>query len=229
MPSISFAITACNEHKELERLLRQIWPIVRDHQDQIVIQLDSNATQEVRDIAKGFSILPIDFDVQIVEYPLNDDFASFKNNLKSRCSCDYIFQIDADEYLGDYYLNNIHQFLEGNPEPDVFELPRINIVVDITPEYINQQKWWHKYYRFPIEDDYREKSINFPDYQQRLFKNIPEIKWVNKVHERLVGYNDCRTIMFGWLSSDQIQSLSLIHVKTFDRQKKQNEFYANVR
>ena len=43
MPSISYAITACNEHVELERLLEQLDNNIRDT-DEVVIQLDTTAT-----------------------------------------------------------------------------------------------------------------------------------------------------------------------------------------
>lgn len=29
--------------------------------------------------------------------------------------------------------------------------------------------------------------VNFPDYQARIYRNDPEIKWVNKVHEVITG------------------------------------------
>ena len=45
--------------------------------------------------------------IQVIEFPLNKDFASFKNNLKDHCSGDYIFQIDADEYPDEYLMDTI--------------------------------------------------------------------------------------------------------------------------
>ena len=45
MVSISFAITACNEHVELERLLDQLNSSIRP-EDEIVVQLDTTATEE---------------------------------------------------------------------------------------------------------------------------------------------------------------------------------------
>ena len=74
MPSISYAITACNEHRELSFLLEILRNNIRQ-EDEIVIQLDSNATQEVRDVAKEY-----------IEFPLNKDFASFKQNLSKHCT-----------------------------------------------------------------------------------------------------------------------------------------------
>ena len=50
MPSISYAITACNEHVELERLLDLLNEYIRP-EDEIILQLDTTATNEVKKIA----------------------------------------------------------------------------------------------------------------------------------------------------------------------------------
>jgi hypothetical protein len=90
---------------------------------------------------------------------------------------------------------------------DVYLVPRINTVSGITEEHI--QKW-----RWSVEGD----RINFPDYQWRIYKNIPSIKWINKVHERLDGFKIYSTLP----AQDEF---CLLHPKTIDRQEKQNQFY----
>ncbi len=60
--------------------------------------------------------------------------------------------------------------------------------------------------------------INFPDYQWRIYKNIPTIKWINKVHERLNGFKIYSTL-------PPLDEFCLLHPKTIERQEKQNEFY----
>ena len=50
---ISFAITAYNEHEELDRLLNQIIKIVKP-EDEIVIQLDSKSAIEVISLVDEF-------------------------------------------------------------------------------------------------------------------------------------------------------------------------------
>ncbi len=97
MPSISYAITAHNEAKELKRLLSQLENITRPI-DEIVIQLDETATSEVKDIVK---------DYKTITFGLNGDFASFKNNLKDNCRCSWVFFIDADEYLSENLADNL--------------------------------------------------------------------------------------------------------------------------
>jgi hypothetical protein len=201
MPSISYAITACNEHAELERLLDHLEDWIRE-EDEVVIQLDTTATEEVK--ALCFDYMRINWNV--IEFGLNKDFASFKNNLKNYCTKDYIFQIDADENLSQDLILNLSEILELNPEIELFAVPRINTVKGLTSEHINKWGWY-----------INEKGwINYPDYQTRILKNIPEIKWINKVHERLVGAKIIVSLPEGY---------DLIHFKTIERQEKQNEYY----
>ena len=204
MPTISFAITACNEHVELERLLDQLNEHIRP-EDEILVQLDTTATAEVKAVAEKYNV-GTKYDYHRIFFGLNNDFASFKNNLKEHCIKDYIFQIDADEYLSDQLIENIHQILELNPDIELYAIPRINTVEGLTQEHI--QKWGWK-----VDID---GWVNYPDYQTRLLKNIPEIKWVQRVHERLVGAKMSITLPGGY---------DIIHPKTIERQEKQNNFY----
>ena len=204
MPTISFAITACNEHVELERLLDQLNEHIRP-EDEILVQLDTTATAEVKAVAEKYNV-GTKYDYHRIFFGLNNDFASFKNNLKEHCTKDYIFQIDADEYLSDQLIENIHQILELNPDIELYSIPRVNTVEGLTQEHI--QKW-----RWNVDSD---GWVNYPDYQTRLLKNIPEIKWVQRVHERLVGAKMSITLPGGY---------DIIHPKTIERQERQNNFY----
>jgi hypothetical protein len=199
MPTISYAITACNEHVELDRLLGQLTLSIRD-EDEIIVQMDFTATQEVKDVVEKYKLVKY-------FYPLDKDFATFKNNLIALCSKDYIFQIDADEYPSEWLLDYLPSVLEANPETEVFLVPRINTVEGITQEHIDKWRW-----------NVEEGRINFPDYQWRIWKNKPEIKWINKVHERLDGFGL-------YTSLPSLDSCCLYHPKTIERQEKQNQFY----
>jgi hypothetical protein len=200
MPSISYAITACNEHVELDRLLSQLSSI-RD-EDEIVVQVDTTSTEEVKNVIwkKGLTVY---------SYPLNKDFATFKNNLKGLCTKDYIFQIDADEYLSEELLTYLPAILEDNSNVEMFSIPRINTVEGLTEQHIKQWGW-------RVDD---RGWVNYPDYQNRILKNIPTIQWVNKVHERLVG---------AMATCPLPEGFDLYHFKTIDRQEKQNNYYNTI-
>jgi glycosyltransferase involved in cell wall biosynthesis len=199
MVSISYAITACNEHVELARLLELLKNNIRE-EDEIVIQLDiDNATKEVREVANKYTA-----------HPLNGDFATFKNHLTKFCIKDYIFQIDADEYPNPFLIQSLPQILEYNPI-DVILVPRINTVEGLTAQHIGQWRW-----------NVNENGwVNFPDYQWRIWKNNKKIKWINKVHERLDGFETYSAL-------PQMEEYCLYHPKDIKRQEKQNKFYEQL-
>jgi len=199
---ISWAITACNEHVELKRLLDQIESIKKDT-DEIVILLDTTFTPEVKEIA-------MDYNPWIT--PLKGDFASFKNTLKDHCTQPNIVFLDADELLSDTLALTIHFLLEFNPTVDCWGLPRINTVEGIKtrPDLIQQWGW-----------NVDEKGwINFPDTQLRICKNLPEIKWKGNVHERLDGYKNLALL--------EGEEWALLHPKSLEKQIKQNELYSTL-
>jgi glycosyltransferase involved in cell wall biosynthesis len=202
MPSISYAITSCNEHVELDRLLSQLSSSIRD-EDEIVIQMDITATDEVKDVVNKYKLINY-------FHPLNNDFATFKNNLSSLCTKDYIFQIDADEYPHPELIENLPAILEHNPEVDVYLVPRINTVEGLTEQHIKQWGW-------NVEQD----RVNFPDYQWRVWKHNSGIKWINKVHERLDGFKM-------YTNLPPIDECCLYHPKDIVRQEKQNAFYGQI-
>ena len=203
MPSISYAITACNEHVELERLLNQLSSSIRD-EDEIIVQMDTTATDEVAAVVNKYNLIKY-------YYSLNSDFATFKNNLSSLCTKDYIFQIDADEYPHPELIPLLPSILEANDDTDVFLVPRINTVEGLTEQHIKQWGW---------NVDHHNR-VNFPDYQWRVWRNVPTIKWINKVHERLDGFGL-------YTNFPPLEEMCLYHPKDIKRQEKQNAFYGQI-
>jgi glycosyltransferase involved in cell wall biosynthesis len=204
MPSISFAISAHNEHEELDRLLKVLIDYV-DQDDEIVVQLDTTATKQVKEVLENYKDK-----VKAIEFSLNGNFANFKNNLKNVCTKDYIFNIDADEVPSESLLSSLKEVLFSNFHIDVFLVPRINTVDGLTDEHIRRWGW-------KVEDN----RINFPDYQWRIWKNRSDIVWINEVHEVLSGYR-----IFSALPS--LDEFCLLHHKSIDRQEKQNELYDKI-
>lgn len=202
---ISYAITVCDELEEIKRLLDFLIQNKREKDEIVVLFDDSNSTKEMEALLhlyrkEKYITLYVDY--------FGGHFADWKNKLTQRCSGDYIFQIDADEIPHRFLLDNLPSVLENNNDLEVLLVPRVNTVDGITSEYI--QKWgWN------VDD---KERVNWPDYQWRIWRNKPEIKWINKVHERLDGFKD-----YSYLPDDE--SYALFHPKTIERQEKQNEFY----
>jgi glycosyltransferase involved in cell wall biosynthesis len=204
MATISFAITVHNEHEELDKLLQQLVKNIRE-EDEIVVQMDITATEEVKAVVNSYKLTNY-------FHPLNKDFATFKNNLKNLCTKDWIFFIDADETLNYYFSKNIHEFLELNKGiVDLIAVPRVNKVNGLTQSHIDKWRW------FVDENGW----INWPDYQTRICANKPEIQWINKVHERLTGFKTSAQL-------PALEEWSLTHIKDIDRQEKQNKFYETI-
>lgn len=206
---ISYTITACNEHEELDKLLNIIRINLKE-EDEVVVQLDSEkTTDEVRAVVKKYEyVLP---PLKVIEFSLNGDFASFKNNLKSHCTKEWIFNIDADEMPSAFLLENIQDILGHNQDIDLIIVPRWNTVNGITSRHINLWGWRN--------DDLGR--INWPDWQMRIYRNKESIRWKNKVHEQIEGYDK-----YAFLPEDK--DYCLFHNKTIQKQEQQNNFYSTI-
>jgi len=202
---ISYAITVCNEFIEIQRLVAFLLEYKED-QDEIIILYDSNNGDEK--IEEYLRAKSVNSTFSWHKGSFEGHFANWKNKLTSYCSGDYIFQIDADEIPNEVLLSNIKGIIESNPTNEVFLVPRINTVEGLTQEHVTKWRW-------NIDDEGR---VNWPDYQWRIWKNKPEIKWVNKVHERLEGFKT-------YAALPAYHDLALLHPKTIDRQEKQNSYY----
>lgn len=201
---VSYAITVYNEINEIRKLVSQLKEYISED-DEIVIQMDKKATKEVREFVTSLE------NIIYCECALNNNFAMFKNCLNEHCTKEWIFQIDADETVNPILIINLHQILEINKNIDVILVPRINTVEGMTQEDINRYRW----------NINEHNWVNFPDYQFRLFKNKPEIKWDKPVHEQLIGYQSISKL-------PPHEEYCLKHPKTIDRQRKQNEFYRKM-
>jgi len=202
---ISYAITVCNEEKEVAMLINFLLIHKRD-EDEIVVLADSpKMSQTLQELLRACASIN---QIRLIESEFEGHFADWKNKLSKVCSGDYIFQIDADEIPNEELINALPYILEINQEVDVFRVPRVNTVEGLTQEHISKWGW----------NVNHNGWINFPDYQWRIYKNSPEIKWNNKVHEVLVGFKTMSLL-------PQEEQYALYHPKTIDRQEKQNNYY----
>jgi len=207
MINITYAVTVCNELEEITKLINFLHPRLKK-EDEILIQYDeTSVTDAVKQYLQIISQLHPN-EIRVISYPLNNDFASFKNNLKNHANGIFIFQIDADEIPSEYLVENLSDFIEYNKDVDLFFVPRINTVEGLTPKHIKKWGW-----------DVNEKGwVNFPDYQTRLYRRTSEIEWVGAVHERIINYNTLSV-----LPSEA--DYCLYHPKQIERQEKQNAYY----
>jgi len=204
---LSYGITVCNEAKELERLLNFL-TLNKESCDEIIVLQDiTNRDANVDQILEKFKQ-----SIVVKECLLENDFATFKNNLLTLASGDYLFQIDADEVPKETLIRNLKSFLIKRFWCDCFLVPRINIVNGISDKYLNEWNW---------KIDHKDR-INFPDFQERIFRVNGKIKWVNKVHEKLNGWRKKAYL------PAKTEDFCLLHIKDIAKQTSQNEFYKNI-
>ena len=158
---ISYSILTHNETESLEKLLQSLITY-KQPQDEIVVLDDYS------DDAKTEAILDYYSSAERVIFEqrnLVGDYGTQKNYLKSMCSGDYSFNLDADEMVSHWFMKDIHDILEGN-EVDLIYVPRINTVEGITEQHVRSWGW-----------SINEKGwINYPDWQGRIFRNRPNIR-----------------------------------------------------
>jgi len=202
--TITYGITVNNEADEVRKLLDHLIPLI-DENDEIIVMQD--ITKENADVTKILD----SYGRKIVRITsrLEGDFSTFKNNLISHATKQYLFQIDADEYPQKKLIENLKFFLLKNFNYDCFVVPRINIVKGITDSDIKNWNW-----------NVDEKGyVNFPDYQNRIFKLGKNIKWQNKIHEVLINFKKVKKM------PSYNEDYCLVHIKSIDRQRNQNTFY----
>lgn len=202
---LSYAITACNEVEETIRLVNQLLNY-KGENSEIVVLLDT--PKAPIELVEYLELQGNVDHITLIESEFDNDFAKWKNLLNSECKGEWIFQLDADEYLTNDLIHNLEDILNNNIDKDLVLVPRINTVEGLTAAHI--QKWgWNV----------NEKGwVNFPDVQTRIYKNSDKIYWVNKVHERIVGFESYTNF-----PPDEIYCIK--HPKTIDRQERQNNYY----
>lgn len=205
---ISFAITTHNEGEYIQALLNQLIPFCEQTGDEIVIVDDYSTDEFTVSLLEAYAS---GGEIKLFKHALNGDFAAHKNYLTEQCSGDYIFQVDADETFHSNLLTYIHDIIEHNPQIDLFAIPRVNVVTGLTDEDIAKWGWRVN----------EQGWVMFPDYQTRVYRKHPDIKWEGKVHERIVGYKKIAPL-------PEEEEWALYHIKDIVRQRFQNSFYETI-
>jgi glycosyltransferase involved in cell wall biosynthesis len=211
--TISYALTVCNELEEITKLVTQLLNHIQKD-DEIVIQYDDDTTTP--EVLTYLEILEnTHYNIKVIHYSLGADFSKFKNNLKSNCTRDYIFQIDADELVSEHLLTVLPILLDTN-DVEAIAVPRLNTVEGLTDEWVKRWGW-----KVSNVDGFDEAVVNFPDLQWRIIKNIPNVRWERKVHEIIVGYETFTVLPLE-------PKYCLLHPKHINRQIRQNQFYDTI-
>jgi hypothetical protein len=206
--SISYGITVSTEATELGKLLQFLLPYVCQEDEVIVLADRDKVTPAVLHVIEQYMS-----SIKTICFPLNNNFADFKNRLIEVAEKDFLFQIDADELPNVYLLQSIKSLLNRYKDCDCIKIPRVNIIQGITFEHLKQWDWDIDIYG----------RINYPDLQMRIFKLHQGIVWTQKVHEKLINYK-C-LCNFPYQEND---NYCLYHLKTIEKQEEQNRYYKTL-
>ncbi len=194
--NLSYAITVCNEARDLFSLVSFLLK-VKDEEDEINILVDTvHVSDNVKNVLKYFGDK-----IVIYERDFDGNFAEHRNFHLTKCTGDYIFIIDPDEMPKENLITNIKKIINDSGAELVI-VPRINLHPGFTKE-------WLKKCNFRTNElDW----INWPDYISRVFKNDPyKIKYSNELHENIIG-TDKKVI----LNADP--SIAVWHIKSVEKQ-----------
>jgi len=214
---LTYFVTASTEKQELTNLLTQLSKEADFYKDQLIIQLDSQSvTLEVVDLVSEF-VYTYDYidpthNIIVIKTPLNNDFATFKNNAFTVATGEFIFQIDADETLSEGFVKNLRNVILSNPDVDLYLVNRKNRVSGLTDEWIKKWNW-------DVSMVDGELLVNYADPQTRIYRNDSFISWSGRVHERIRGAR-CYAVYPA--------PFHLNHNKTLARQIAQNNRYESM-
>jgi glycosyltransferase involved in cell wall biosynthesis len=160
---LSYLITCHDETTTLENLLSRLDGFIGDNDDEIVIITD-NPTKETSDILYNWTGVP---KINAYEHNLNNNYSEHKNIGSSRCTGDYILQIDGDELPTETLLINLKDIIEANPDTEVFWIPRVNDFKGVTDEHAKQWGWRLT----PSTSIVHEKIIDTNSEEYKFLKN----------------------------------------------------------
>lgn len=198
---LSYLVTSHNEINCLDKLLSKLTSY-KQHNHEIIILDDFSDNRETIEILNKYKAL-----TQLHQKKLDRDYGAHKNYGISLCKGDWIFQLDADEYPTNLLLENVNEILDANKENECIWLPRLNIFHGVTQEDINMWGW-----------KFDGKYINAPDYQSRLYRNLPHIRYQRRLHEKVEGYKS-------YVFIPQQEDIAIFHEKTIEKQRQTNLKY----
>uniref|UniRef100_A0A6M3KEP3 Putative glycosyltransferase n=1 Tax=viral metagenome TaxID=1070528 RepID=A0A6M3KEP3_9ZZZZ len=141
-----------DEESCIARALNSLHPFV----DEIVV-VDGGSVDSTMQIAQSYE------KVKLFEIPFARNFALQKNNALERASGDWLFLLDADEYIERYVGQSLARLISGEyGNYDAYGF--------------NRQTFIDKWFANPAN----------PDWQIRLFRNY--VRYVHELHESPEGF-----------------------------------------
>jgi len=211
-PLISYLVTTHNENESLKELFDLLFSYKENNEIVFLDDFSTNPSTIKFYNDLKWAEMPSEH-IQVHQHPLNNNYAKHKNYGKSLCKGKYVCQLDADELPSEYLLEVLPDIIKENPTIELFWIPRVNLFKGVTVEHCKQWAWV-----MDMSPTFNEPRINFPDYQTRLFKNKPYIKWDRPLHEKIIGNAN-----FCYLPKEE--NFAIYHNKTIEKQIETNLRY----
>ncbi len=198
---LSYLVTCHNETDSLEKLLSKLIEYKKGNHE-IVLLDDYSDNPETLEIIQKFKEK-----VNFQQHKLDKNYGNHKNYGIELCKGEWIFQLDADEVPTDGLLENIDLIIESNSKNEVLWLPRLNYFIGVTDLDVITWGW-----------QLNDGMINFPDYQSRLYQNLPHIRYERRLHEKVEGFKS-------YVFIPPQKDYAIIHEKTIEKQRETNVNY----
>lgn len=198
---LSYLVTCHNETDSLKKLLSKLIQYKKDNHEIVLLDdySDNSTTLEIIQTFKD--------KINFQQHKLDKNYGNHKNYGIELCKGEWIFQLDADEVPTDGLLENIDLIIESNNKNEVLWLPRLNYFLGVTDADVTMWGW--KLY---------DGMINFPDYQSRIYKNSPHIRYQRRLHEKVEGFKS-------YVFIPPQKDYAIIHEKTIEKQRQTNINY----
>lgn len=164
--TLSIALIVKNEEKFIQNCLFSLKPI----SDEIII-VDTGSEDNTIDIANKF-------DCSISEYKWNNNYSEARNFSISKCKSDWILIIDADETISYKDLLKLKQTINTNSNTNAY--------------YLNLKVYTNDASGIDFKPNLNKNCFEAKNYSGwlggitlKLFKNNPEYKFINPVHESI--------------------------------------------
>lgn len=198
---LSYLVTVHNEEESLDKLLSKLSLYKKENDEIVLIDDFSNNIKTINIINKYKE------KIKFIQHKLNNNYGEHKNFGIKNCKGDWIFQLDADECPTDTLIENLHEIINSNNQNEVIWLPRLNYFSGLTEKDVLEWGW-----------QVTNNMVNFPDYQSRLYKNLPYIKYERRLHEKVEGYKSHTFI-------PPQTEIAIVHEKTMEKQRQTNLNY----
>ena len=198
---LSYLVTSHNETDSLEKLLSKLSENKKHNHEIVLVDDYSDNPETIKIIDKYKS------QISFYQHKLERNYGAHKNYGIEQCKGEWIFQLDADEYPTDALLQNINEVIESNNINEVIWLPRLNYFKGVTEQDISMWGW-----------NYNDGMINFPDYQSRLYRNRPHIRYERRLHEKVEGFKSYSFV-------PPQKDYAIVHEKTIEKQRQTNLTY----